>query len=246
MTDSATAAPDVRADWERAYSHPLDSYFLLLLMVSASILLLGLVDLRGESVADVIVTGLTGAMLTIALRTSNAPQSLVVSAAVLAALTVVVHSVALLAGIDTPMRWLALGWFLLVAVAPAFVLVRVLRHPKVTLETIFGVICVFLLFAIAVTFAFLSISRFGSEPFFGDPEPTTSFMYFSLVTISTLGYGDLAPKGDFGRMVAGFEAVLGQVYLVTVVARLVSLYSGVGPIRPRDRLPRDPDTESKH
>jgi hypothetical protein len=235
VTDNATSAPDVRADWERAYRHPLDSYFLLLVMVSVTIFLLGLVDLRGDTVADLVVTGLTGAMLTIALRTSNAPMGLFVAAGVLAVLTVAFHSVALVAGIDTQIRWLALAWFLLVVVAPMFVLVRVLRHPKVTLETIFGVVCVFLLIAIAATFAFLSISRFGAAPFFGDPEPTTSFMYFSLVTISTLGYGDLAPNGDFGRMIAAFEAVLGQVFLVTVVARLVSLYSGVGPIRRRHR-----------
>jgi hypothetical protein len=240
VTDSpAIDTSTARGDWQYAYRNPLDSYLLLLVMVSLTILLLGLVDLTGESLASLLVTALVGAMLTVALRTSNAPQRLVVAAAVLATLTVVVHSVAQLAGIDMPLRWLVLTWFLLTVVTPGFVLARVLRHPKVTLQTIFGVVCVYLLSAITATFAFILISSFGAEPFFSEPEPTTSFMYFSLVTISTLGYGDLAPNGDFGRMVAAFEAVLGQVFLVTVVARLVSLYAGVGPIRRRHRASSD-------
>lgn len=247
MTDApAIDTSTARGDWQHAYRNPLDSYLLLLVMVSLTILLLGLVDLTGENLASLLVTALVGAMVTVALRTSNAPQRLVVAAAVLATLTVGFHSVAQLAGFNTPLRWLVIAWFLLTFVTPVFVLARVLLHPKVTLETIFGVVCVYLLSAITATFAFILISRVGAEPFFGEPEPTMSFMYFSLVTISTLGYGDLAPNGDFGRMVAAFEAVAGQVFLVTVVARLVSLYSGVGPLRRRGASTADPDAETKH
>lgn len=234
VTDSpAKDTSTVRDGWRHAYRNPLDSYFLLLVMVFLTILLLGLVDMTADNLADLLVSVLAGAMLTVALRTSNAPGRLVVAAAVLATFTVAVHFVALVVGVDISLRWLVLVWFLLSVVAPGFVLARVLRHPKVTLETIFGVICVYLLIAVTATFAFILISSVGAEPFFGNPEPTMSFMYFSIVTISTLGYGDLAPNGDFGRMVAAFEAVVGQVFLVTVVARLVSLYSGVGPIRRR-------------
>ena len=247
MTDSAaTDTSTVRDNWRYAYRNPLDSYLLLLVMVSLTILLLGLVDLTGDNLADVLVSALAGAMLTVALRTSNAPRGLVVAAAIVATFTVSFHFVALVAGIDTPRRWLALVWFLLTIAAPVFVLARVLRHPKVTLETIFGVICVYLLIAMTATFGFIVISWVGSEPFFGDTEPTMSFMYFSLVTVSTLGYGDLAPSGDFARMAAAFEAVVGQVFLVTVVARLVSLYAGVGPRRRRGVRGDDPDAETRH
>jgi len=50
-------------------------------------------------------------------------------------------------------------------------------------------------------------------------------MYFSVVTLTTLGYGDLAPVSDVGRFFAMTEAIIGQVFLVTIVARLVSLLS---------------------
>ena len=49
------------------------------------------------------------------------------------------------------------------------------------------------------------------------------FTYFSLITITTVGYGDFDPAGVFGRAAAAWEAVIGQIYLVVVVARLVSL-----------------------
>ena len=64
-------------------------------------------------------------------------------------------------------------------------------------------------------------------------------MYFSLVTISTVGYGDYTAAHDLGRMAAGSEAVLGQVFLVTFVALIVSRFAAHMPLgRPhRDSSP---------
>ena len=50
-------------------------------------------------------------------------------------------------------------------------------------------------------------------------------MYFSLVTISTVGFGALAAASDLGRYFTTVEAIIGQVFLVTIVARLVTMYS---------------------
>jgi voltage-gated potassium channel Kch len=47
------------------------------------------------------------------------------------------------------------------------------------------------------------------------------FLYFSYVTLTTVGYGDLTAAGDLGRMLAVTEALLGQLYLVTVVALVI-------------------------
>ncbi len=47
-------------------------------------------------------------------------------------------------------------------------------------------------------------------------------LYFSFTTLTTLGYGDLTPAGDVGRMLAITEALIGQVYLVTIVALIVT------------------------
>jgi hypothetical protein len=248
VTESASGVGADTSTWEQAYRHPLRSYSLLLVLVSFTILLLGLVDLTDDDLAAVLVTALSGAMLAVALRASRAPQGLTLLAIAVAVASVVGHVLSHLIGFDVPFSVVGPAWFLLVLVAPVFVLARVLRGDDVTLGTIFGVISVFLLLAVAGTFIFFSISAIADTPFFGTSQPTTAFMYFSMVTISTLGYGDLAPAGDFGRMAAAFEAVLGQVFLVTVVARLVSLYSGVGPLRRRrrSRAASDPDPETKH
>ena len=51
-------------------------------------------------------------------------------------------------------------------------------------------------------------------------------IYFSFVTLATLGYGDVVPQTEIARGLAILEAVSGQLYLAVMVARLVSLYVG--------------------
>ena len=64
----------------------------------------------------------------------------------------------------------------------------------------------------------------GSDPFFAqEANPTSaSYLYFAYVTLTTVGYGDLTASGNLGRALAVLDALLGQIYLVTVVALLVS------------------------
>jgi hypothetical protein len=52
----------------------------------------------------------------------------------------------------------------------------------------------------------------------------TQLSYFSFVTAASLGYGDILPKNPYVQMFAAIEVVIGQFYLATVIARLVSLY----------------------
>jgi hypothetical protein len=67
----------------------------------------------------------------------------------------------------------------------------------------------------------------GSAPFFaqGTDGTLSTRLYFSYVTLATLGYGDYTAAGDFGRTVSVVEAMLGQLYLVTVIALLVGQFS---------------------
>ena len=106
-------------------------------------------------------------------------------------------------------------------IAPVAVVRRVLLHKKTTIQTLIGAVTAYLLMAVAFTLIFLSLDGTQGSFFFGAEQPTTSFMYFSLVTITTTGYGDLAAVAPIGRMLATFEAVIGQVYLVTFVAMIV-------------------------
>jgi hypothetical protein len=75
-------------------------------------------------------------------------------------------------------------------------------------------------------FAFLygAIGYLGSDPFFAQANNPSSaeYLYFSFITLTTVGYGDYTAAGDLGRSLASIEALLGQLYLVTIVATIVS------------------------
>ena len=117
-------------------------------------------------------------------------------------------------------------WIILVVAAPVVALRRLMQHPKVTAGTLLGALSVYLLIALAATYLFLFIDTFmvGSGHFFGQEEPSTVFAYFSLITITTVGYGDFNPAGEFGRAAAAWEAVIGQIYMVVLVAWLVGMH----------------------
>ncbi len=68
------------------------------------------------------------------------------------------------------------------------------------------------------------------------------FLYFSFVTITTVGYGDLTAGTSTGRVLVTFEAMIGQIFLVTLVARLVSMY-GTRQRPARDGPERDSGVE---
>jgi hypothetical protein len=70
---------------------------------------------------------------------------------------------------------------------------------------------------------FQALGELGSQPFFASQEGGTrsDYMYFSFITMETVGYGDLTPQGGPGRALAAIEGLLGQIYLVTAVAALV-------------------------
>ena len=89
-----------------------------------------------------------------------------------------------------------------------------------------GALCVYVLLGIAFAGVYAGINDFERVGFFAQPGPKTNvdFLYFSFITQTTVGYGDLTPGTDAGRVIVTFEALIGQVFLVTLVARLVSMY----------------------
>lgn len=126
-------------------------------------------------------------------------------------------------------RYLA-GWIMaatgvLLTVAPILILRDVLSQRFVSGQTILGAICVYVLFGLVFSFWYLAVNELTSGPLFAQGETAAgSEVYFSYVALTTLGFGDLAPVGYVGRALVVFETMIGQVFLVTLVARLVSLY----------------------
>ena len=124
----------------------------------------------------------------------------------------------------------------LVALAPVAIAHGIVRHfraeGRVTVQMMFGVLCIYLLIGSLFAFAFGVIDSVGSTPLFGaDVQGTTSdYLYFSFTTMTTTGYGDLAAATDLGRAFAIAEQLIGQIYLVTIVAVIVG---NLGRARPR-------------
>jgi hypothetical protein len=110
-------------------------------------------------------------------------------------------------------------------VATAFVIaVGIANQSQVNARSVLGAISIYLLLGMVFMFIYGAVATLGSGPFFeqGTDGTRAVRLYFSYVTLATLGYGDYTPAGTLGHTLAVVEALLGQVYLVTVVAVLVS------------------------
>lgn len=128
---------------------------------------------------------------------------------------------------------LALGEGLLLFVAAA-ILQDVLQTLNVTASTLAGASCVYLLIGTVFSLVFLTVELLapGSFTELGEPVQTEGWnSYYSLVTLSTLGYGDILPVSRTARALAAFEALIGQLYLTILVARLVGLQLSTGGIK---------------
>ncbi len=90
-------------------------------------------------------------------------------------------------------------------------------------QSVVGAICIYMLLGMLFSFAYGAAAGLGSGFFFAQGTDGTPAirLYFSYVTMATVGYGDYSVAGDLGRTLAVLEGLLGQLYLVTVVAMLV-------------------------
>lgn len=113
---------------------------------------------------------------------------------------------------------------LLVGAAPVVIATSLVRRRVVDVHTVMGALCIYVLLGMLWSFGFGAIGAFGSGPFFAQAGHTNvaDYLYFSFVTLTTVGYGDLTAADGLGRAVAVVEALTGQLYLVTVVALVVS------------------------
>lgn len=128
------------------------------------------------------------------------------------------------------------GLVLLTPVMIVYGTVRSFRAAgTITVGVMFGVLSVYLLLGYAFSLVFQAIADLGPERFFADgaAESPANFLYFSFVTMTTVGYGDLAPASEIGRAFSVALALVGQIYLVTVVAMIVSNLGA----RPRGNAP---------
>lgn len=114
---------------------------------------------------------------------------------------------------------------------------RVLRLDEVTEQALYAAVSAYLLIGMMFSEYFAALDVLVPGPFFanGQPANNQTLQYFSFVTLTTLGYGDFTAAGSLGRAVAVLEALSGQIFLATLVARLVSVYRGSSRRPPPDK-----------
>jgi voltage-gated potassium channel Kch len=127
---------------------------------------------------------------------------------------------------------------LLALVAPIAIVRRLTQQHYIDAAMVAGALCIYLLAGLFFAYVYGAVDAVQGDPFFAQTADASSveYVYFSFITLATVGYGDLTARGDLGRLLAVSEALLGQLYLVSAVALLVS---NLGEARPRRRTPTD-------
>jgi hypothetical protein len=210
--------------WRQRAERVSDAFGLVLILVLLTYVLTSLVENRGWTA--VLLTLATSATSVVALSSSHAQPRLVRWAIGLSALTIALATIGAASGNHDWLNLASLIQVSLLAVAMGAVLRRVVTSPEVGSRTILGALSVYAVLGILFTFLYGSIDRIQGGPFFdGVAEPSGSdFIFFSYTTLTTTGYGNLVPGGQPGQLIAGLEMMAGQIFLVTLVAGLVSLW----------------------
>lgn len=100
---------------------------------------------------------------------------------------------------------------------------EIARAPVINLPVVGNAVSVYLMLGLFFAYVYLSLNSFIAGDFFiQGTQPATTFLYYSYITLTTVGYGDFTTATTTGQMVSIAEALIGQIYLVTVLAMIVS------------------------
>jgi ion channel len=221
--DNAAAAAESR--WWRRLGHSFvsaDSYGLVLLLVVVTyVVSVSVTETRAASI--VLTVQLATVWLT--LRTSRARRGVRLVADVVLCLAAVVVVVSFF--VHQPGNELG-GIFavccLLYLIAPFSIVRHLILRAQIDTETLLGAIAAYLLIGMFFAFAYKAAGEFGSVPFFGPAGPgsLSQDLFFSFVTMTTVGYGNLVPAANPGQTFAVLEAATGQLFLVVAVGKIIS------------------------
>jgi len=219
-----TTGPNLRRGMVREAAKASDSYGLLLVLVAMDYIVLSVGWTNGTPI--ILATGLIGITALLAFHTSHVRGHLLEAVQVGAILAFVASIVAAAIGGDVAKGAVFVISALLILTSPVVILSRILRHSQVTAETLLGAICVYILLGLVFSYSDYAVQLVGGISFFAQSgtHDAPDFVYYSYITMTTVGYGDLSPAVGLPRTMAVIEALTGQIFLVVLVARLVSMY----------------------
>jgi len=213
-----------RRDFERRDGLRPAKFGISLLLIVATIFA---VSFAGSSDwARVLALVLEGTALLFILRTSDAHTRFygIASIAVIVSVTVASLVAIFGTGEGPGLAAAVVGGFMAIG-APIAILRRLSRERIIDLQVLAGALCLYLLLGLFFTFIYSFIQIVDSDPMFvqlSTKATAAQTIYFSYVTMTTVGYGDLTLGENVPRMIAVTEALLGQLYLVSAVALVVS------------------------
>jgi len=228
MNGSAASDVRMRKGRLRRYTplrHGRQRFGLLLLAIVAAFLVQGIAEPGPWE--QVFVTLLLAATLLLALWAADSTPGLLRLASLIAVLLVLVSISEAVAG-NGEGAAARLANLCLVVLAPPAVVIGVVRslraHSGVTVEAVFGVLCLYILVGMAFALLYGAVANFNGGHFFANGQDATDArcLYFSFTTLTTVGYGDLTATSNLGHTLSVTEALLGQIYLVTIVSVIIS------------------------
>ena len=224
LADDGVAA-DAESRWWRRLARSFvstDSYGLVLLLVMVTYVVSVSAD---EARAASIVLVVQVATVWLALRTSRARPVVRRTADVVLCLAAVVA----IGSFFVHQHGTELGGIfavscLLYLIAPFSIVRNLILRRGIDVESLLGAVSAYLLIGMFFAFAYQAAGQLGSVPFFGSAGPgsLSQDLFFSFVTMTTVGYGNLVPAANPGQTMAVVEAVVGQLFLVVAVGKVIS------------------------
>jgi voltage-gated potassium channel len=235
MSDAAADTPAGRARLRRVRGHvesrrSSHSYGWVLLLIGVSFVFAATAP-NADWATSVLVL-LQSATLVAALWTSGLARAGAWHNILLLALAVVLAIAGLVWTGPNIAAALGLVSALMTLTVAVVIALSVIKKGEITRQSITGAVCIYVLLGMIFMFVYGAVAALGDGPFFhqGTDGTRALRLYFSYITMTTVGYGDYTPAGNLGHALAVIEALTGQLYLVTVVALLVAR---VRPVRAR-------------
>jgi hypothetical protein len=226
---AATAARNV-AELKGSYRYGL----VLLLAVLSTGVQMALPDTPAAWLTQAL---LMGATVVTALFAEGATRRQWRQVGALVGIAVVGLIAAALAGRGSAERGITFGLSGVLAAAGAIIVARgviggIRVERRVTLHSVMGALTVYLLAGLIFAFSYGVMDAIASSPVLSHlgTDKHAEEVYFSFITLTTVGYGDISPVASAARMMSVLEALFGQLYLVTIVAVIVSNV-GAGRVR---------------
>jgi hypothetical protein len=226
--------------WLQRAERIADAYGLVLVLILTTFVVTVTLPPEGW-IGRVLASVVTGATAVVALTSSDVRLGRIRLAVLAAGLAVVSTALARLFAKDALIGIAFLLDSFLLTIAALTILRRVVGAAEVDFRTILGAISVFTLLGLLFGYLFLALGRLvGGDVFTGLAHAAPrDYLFFSYTTLTTTGYGNLVPAGQIGQILAVLEMLTGQVFLVTLVAGLVSLW------RPGGRGRAAPETDER-